>query len=86
VILVAGPMTCSLLFGNRHRGSSHPLLPATPPYMRVRIRRFDKVKLSFQSRKRERVEVGIGKSNVQGRTIRKSPRAMSAARSFRCEV
>src|SRR6266446_9337244 len=25
---------------NRHRGSGHPLSPATPPYMRVRIRRF----------------------------------------------
>jgi hypothetical protein len=28
---------------NRHRGSGHPLSPATPPYMRVRIRRFDKL-------------------------------------------
>jgi len=25
---------------NRHRGSGRPLSPATPPYMRVRIRRF----------------------------------------------
>ncbi len=25
---------------NRHRGSGHPLSPATPPYMQVRIRRF----------------------------------------------
>ncbi len=28
---------------NRHRGSGRPLAPATPPYMRVRIRRFDKL-------------------------------------------
>ena len=28
---------------NRHRGSGHPLSPATPPYMRVRIRRFDQL-------------------------------------------
>ena len=27
---------------NRHRGSGHPPSPATPPYMRVRIRRFRK--------------------------------------------
>ncbi|HEV2731740.1 MAG TPA: hypothetical protein VGV15_17050, partial [Terriglobales bacterium] len=25
---------------NRHRGKGHPSSPATPPYMRVRIRRF----------------------------------------------
>jgi hypothetical protein len=25
---------------DRHRGSGHPLSPATPPYMRVRVRRF----------------------------------------------
>jgi len=31
---------------NRHRGSGHPLSPATPPYMRVRIRRFSSVKLA----------------------------------------
>src|SRR5262250_2697047 len=28
---------------NRHRGSGRPLSPATPPYMRVRIRRFRKI-------------------------------------------
>jgi hypothetical protein len=28
---------------NRHRGSGRPLSPATPPYMRVRIRRFDQL-------------------------------------------
>jgi hypothetical protein len=26
--------------GKRHRGSGRPLSPATPPYMRVRVRRF----------------------------------------------
>src|SRR4029077_13430826 len=30
---------------NRHRGSGHPLSPATPPYMRVRIRRFGGLRL-----------------------------------------
>jgi hypothetical protein len=29
--------------GNRHRGESHLSSPATPPYMRVRIRRFDRL-------------------------------------------
>ena len=28
---------------NRHRGTGRPASPATPPYMRVRIRRFDKL-------------------------------------------
>src|SRR6266496_839167 len=28
---------------HRHRGSGRPLSPATPPYMRVRIRRFDRL-------------------------------------------
>jgi hypothetical protein len=28
---------------NRHRGSGRPLSPATPPYMRVRIRRFSEL-------------------------------------------
>jgi len=30
----------SIMLGNRHRGSGRPLSPATPPYMRVRVRRF----------------------------------------------
>ncbi len=30
---------------DRHRGSGHPLSPATPSYMRVRVRRFSSVEL-----------------------------------------
>ena len=33
----------NMLGTHRHRGSGRPLAPATPPYMRVRIRRFDKL-------------------------------------------
>ena len=29
---------------DRHRGSGCPLTPATPPYVRVRIRRFEKLR------------------------------------------
>jgi hypothetical protein len=54
--------TCSA--HNRHRGSGHPLTPATPPYMRVRIRRFSAVELDDieQLGKAERVEGSNGKS------------------------
>ena len=34
--------------GNRHRGSGHPLSPATPPYMRVRVRRFRRLCVAIE--------------------------------------
>ncbi|HEV2965035.1 MAG TPA: hypothetical protein VG649_24640, partial [Candidatus Angelobacter sp.] len=48
--------------GDRDRGSGHPLSPPTPPYMRVRIRRFDKVELTLaaQPGESECIEIGIG--------------------------
>jgi hypothetical protein len=63
---------------NRHRGSSHLLSPATPPYMRVRIRRFSSVELDGikQSRKTKRVEVSSRKGDGQGGTVRQPPRPM----------
>src|SRR5215467_11261012 len=63
---------------NRHRGSSHLLSPATPPYMRVRIRRFSSIKLANlqQAWKSERVEVSNGKSGLQRWAVRESPRTM----------
>ena len=46
---------------NRHRGSGHPLSPATPPDMRVRIGRFSGLRWTVkQRRKSKRGEVGIG--------------------------
>jgi hypothetical protein len=30
----------------RHRGGGHPPIPATPPYVRVRTRRFERVSLT----------------------------------------
>ena len=40
------PSEVSLLpeAADRHRGGGHPPTPATPPYVRVRIRRFDKLR------------------------------------------
>ena len=32
---------------DRHRGGGHPPTPATPPYVRVRTRRFESVTLTF---------------------------------------
>jgi hypothetical protein len=47
---------------DRHRGSGCPLTPATPPCVRVRTRRFEKLRLLLdQRRKTERFEIGIGK-------------------------
>src|SRR5205823_14751799 len=69
---------CTLVIcelGNRHRGSGHPLAPATPPYMRVRIRRFGRVELPRQARKTDRVEVSVGKREAESRAIRQVPRA-----------
>jgi VWFA-related protein len=46
---------------NRHRGSGCPLSPATPPDMRVRIRRFRGLRIaSGQARESKRIEVGDG--------------------------
>src|SRR5450432_1207262 len=46
---------------NRHRGSGHPLAPATPPDMRVRIGRFRGLRWTVeQGRKSKRCEVSIG--------------------------
>src|SRR5208282_5581467 len=68
--------TCSAY--NRHRGSGRPLAPATPPYMRVRIRRFGGVELPrAQVGKTEGVEVSVGKRRAQGRAIRQPPRTTS---------
>jgi hopanoid biosynthesis associated radical SAM protein HpnJ len=48
---------------DRHRGSGCPLTPATPPCVRVRTRRFERVTLALilQGRKTERFEVSSGK-------------------------
>src|SRR5271169_5607118 len=72
------PATVSL---NRHRGSGHPLSPATPPYMRVRIRRFSSVELKQiqQSRKTERIEVSNRKCGLQGRAVGQTPGTMRTA-------
>src|ERR1019366_9114201 len=53
---------------NRHRGSGHPLAPATPPDMRVRIRRFSAGELEsvHQPGKTKRVEGSNRKGGVQG--------------------
>jgi hypothetical protein len=66
---------------NRHRGRGCPRTPATPPDMRVRIRRFGELSrgLNDQSRKSERSEVGIGQRASQGVRVRQMPRAMGAS-------
>src|SRR5579863_9455838 len=66
---------------NRHRGSGHPLSPATPPYMRVRIRRFSSVELGHvqQPWKTERIEVSNRKCRLQGRAVGQTPGTMRTA-------
>ena len=72
---------------NRHRGSGHPLSPATPPDMRVRIGRFRGLRRAIvESRKAERVEVGDGKRVRQGRALRQVPGAVWTARRLRGEI
>jgi len=77
------PRSCK----NRHRGSGHPLSPATPPDMRVRIGRFRGLRRAIEeSRKAERVEVGDGKRVRQGRALRQVPGAVWTARRLRGEI
>src|SRR4051794_28768112 len=40
---VGSVATCAGCALDRHRGGGHPPTSATPPYVRVRIRRFEKV-------------------------------------------
>lgn len=65
---------------NRHRGRGCPRTSATPPDMRVRIRRFGELSRSVndQSWKSERSEVGVAQSDSQSVRVRQVPRAMSA--------
>jgi len=72
---------------NRHRGSGHPLSPATPPDMRVRIGRFRGLReVIEESRKAKRVKVRNGKRGRQGRTLRQMPGSAWTARRLRGEI
>ena len=66
---------------DRHRGSGHPLAPATPPDMRVRIGRFRGLRKTIEeSRKPKRVEVGERKRDGQGRAVRHPPGTVRTTR------
>jgi len=73
---------------NWHRARGSPLAPATPPDMRVRIRRFSSVerKCFKQSCTTERVELGNRKDVWQSRTVHQTPRAMGTAGGLSCKV
>jgi hypothetical protein len=62
----------SFVTANRHRGKGRPFAPATPPDMRVRIRRFSSVELERreQAWNAERVKVRNGKRERQRRAVR----------------
>ena len=62
--------------------------PATPPYMRVRIRRFSSVELEHgqQPRKTERIEVGNRECGLQGRAAGQAPGPMGTAGGLCREV
>ena len=76
-------MTQQPSLGNRHRGLRRPLSPATPPYMRVRIRRFGGLSRNRTNhrRKPKLCKVGIRQGNVQSGRVRESPRAMRTSGS-----
>jgi hypothetical protein len=49
---------------NRDRGRPRDLAPPTPPYMRVRIRRFGRLSFGYcQSRNPQRIKIGIGQGD-----------------------
>src|ERR1700694_5770655 len=66
---------------NRDRGEPRGSTPPTPPYVRVRIRRFGGLSSTFgdQGCDAERSEEGMWQSNVQRRAGAEPPRAMWAA-------
>jgi len=71
----------------RPRWDGHPSAPATPPDMRVRIRRFRGLRIaSEQARETKRIEVSNRKRVRQGRAVRQMPRAVWAARRLCGEV
>src|SRR5664280_3912708 len=68
---------------NRHRGESRLSTPATPPDMRVRIRRFGRIELFSceQPWNSKRVEVGDRKRLAHGGAIGAVPWAVSISGS-----
>src|ERR1039458_4838288 len=62
---------------NRHRGTGRPASPATPPDMRVRIRRFGGLSRPHDHRRKpELVKVGIRQSDGESGRVRNPPRAV----------
>ena len=66
---------------DRDRGEPLGSAPPTPPYVRVRIRRFERFRLTRfdQGQETERFEVGIGKSHGERFTPGDMPGATDAA-------
>jgi hypothetical protein len=66
---------------NRHRGESHLSSPATPPDVRVRIRRFGWIELNNgeQLRQSKRCEVSIGKRVLHGGAVCDAPWAVGTS-------
>src|SRR5450756_1517706 len=69
---------------DRDRGEDRSSAPPTPPYVRVRIRRFDWLCVSTldQGRKSKRREIGIRQGLVQSRALAHTPRAAPRACGF----
>ena len=73
---------------NRHRGESHLSAPATPPDMRVRIRRFGGIELEIneQPGNAQRVEVWDWKRIVHRGTVGYAPWAVAAPGCWRSQI
>jgi len=69
---------------NRDRGESRDSSPPTPPYVRVRIRRFDGLSMlcTSDSCKAERFEEGVREGNAEPRADADPPRATWASSGF----
>src|ERR1700745_3610289 len=77
-----------MLGTHRDRGEPRGSTPPTPPYMRVRIRRFGGLNgtLGCQRHEAERSEESIRQGDVERRTVAEPPRAMWAAGGLRRQV
>ena len=76
-----------LNFVSQSKGALHPASPATPPDMRVRIRRFGGLSRPHdQRRESELGKVSVRQSDGQGGRVGEAPRAVRTAGGLRRQV
>src|ERR1700730_12743863 len=88
LILLAGTIGCPSRVNDRDRGEPRGSAPPTPPYVRVRIRRFGGLSSMFgrQGCRAERGEEGVRQGDGERRAVAEPPRAMWATGGLRRQI